>query len=73
MDNGKAFIGKDGRGRIEFNGNSGTIGDATGNMTIDLDDGLITSKRLALRAGFENDDSTDYIILDTTKNTTLPV
>ena len=45
MDNGMAFIGKDGRGRIDFNGNTGAISggyDSSGqnpNMTIDLDDG----------------------------------
>ena len=50
-DDGTAFIGKYGRGRIEFDGNSGTIGDATGNMTIDLDDGQINAKCFKLEAG----------------------
>ena len=50
-DDGTAFIGKYGRGRIEFDGNSGTIGDATGNMTIDLDDGQIDAKCFKLQAG----------------------
>jgi hypothetical protein len=46
MDDGKAFIGKAGKGRIEFNGNNGWIQsmsystDKTG-MRIDLDDGII--------------------------------
>lgn len=50
-DDGTAFIGKYGRGRIEFDGNSGTIGDATGNMIIDLDDGQINAKCFKLEAG----------------------
>lgn len=46
MDDGKAFIGKNGKGRIEFDGNNGWIQsmsysmDKTG-MRIDLDDGII--------------------------------
>lgn len=45
---GTAFIGKSGRGRIKFNGNSGTITSASyeqtkesAGMKIDLDDGII--------------------------------
>lgn len=74
MDNGTAFLGKDGEGRIDFNGNTGKIYSQTGaGMEIDLDDGLIISKKLSLRAGFESTSSTDYIILDTTKTTKLPI
>ena len=46
-------LGKSGEGRIDFNGNTGKIYSQTGaGMEIDLDDGLITSKRLELKAGF---------------------
>ena len=70
MDNGKAFIGKNGEGRIDFNGNNGKIYSHTGaGMEIDLDDGLITSERLSLRAGFNGISSTNYIILDTDNKT----
>ena len=50
MSNGKAFIGKQGRGRLEFDGNRGTISSALYNntasghkkgMLIDFDDGKI--------------------------------
>ena len=51
MDNGMAFIGKDNCGRINFDGDSGIIGDATGNMTIDLDDGQINARCFKLEAG----------------------
>jgi hypothetical protein len=47
-DDGTAFIGASGAGRIEFNGNDSTIKDALGNMTIDLDDGLIDAKNFTL-------------------------
>jgi hypothetical protein len=50
LDDGTAFIGKQGKGRIEFNGNSGQIksmsysqSGGTG-MLIDLDDGVIEMK-----------------------------
>ena len=47
--NGTAFIGKVGAGRIEFNGNSSTIKSSSDNgMTIDLDDGKITAKKFTL-------------------------
>ena len=72
MDNGKAFLGKNGEGRIDFNGNNGKIYSQNGaGMEIDLDDGLITSKKLSLRAGFDTS-TTNYIILDTQKTTKLP-
>ena len=42
MDNGKAFLGKNGEGRIDFNGNNGKIYSQTGaGMEIDLDDGVV--------------------------------
>ena len=47
---GTAFIGKSGHGRIEFNGNNGTIKSASydnklyGGMLIDIDDGVIDIK-----------------------------
>ena len=56
-DDGTAFIGKTGRGRIEFNGNSGVIQsssyrvDGTG-MRIDMDDGEID-----MRGGYIDDTS----------------
>ena len=50
-EDGTAFIGKSGKGRIVFNGDDSTIKDASGNMTIDLDDGLIDSKNFMLQAG----------------------
>ena len=57
MDNGKAFIGKDGKGRISFNGNDGSISggyDSSGknpNMTINLSDGQINAECFKLEAG----------------------
>lgn len=72
MDNGTAFLGKSGEGRIDFNGNTGKIYSQTGaGMEIDLDDGLITSKRLELKAGFVNQNSTEYLILNTNSETNL--
>ena len=70
-DDGKAFLGKDGKGRIDFDGNSGKLYSKTGaGMEIDLDDGLITSKRLKLEAG--NLSSNKFIILNTDSDGTLP-
>ena len=70
-DDGKAFLGKDGKGRIDFDGDSGKLYSKTGaGMEIDLDDGLITSKRLKLEAG--NLSSNKFIILNTDSSGTLP-
>lgn len=72
MDNGTAFLGKSGEGRIDFNGNNGKIYSQTGaGMEIDLDDGLITSERLELKAGFVDQNSTEYLILNTNSETSL--
>ena len=73
-DDGTAFIGKYGRGRIEFDGNSGTIGDATGNMTIDLDDGQIDAQKFTLKAGdivTTKTNKTDYIVLNSVATSSL--
>jgi hypothetical protein len=49
-DDGTAFFGKDGRGRIYFNGNNATIQSASWNfnnpngMKIDLDDGILDTR-----------------------------
>jgi hypothetical protein len=46
-DDGSAFFGKDGKGRIELNGNESTISSSSYNngrgkgMLIDLDDGVL--------------------------------
>ncbi len=50
-DDGTAFIGKDGSGRIEFNGTSSIIKDSGNNMTINLNEGIIDAKRFQLTAG----------------------
>jgi hypothetical protein len=43
MEDGTAFIGKSGAGRIEFNGTNSTIKSSNNNMSIDLDNGLINA------------------------------
>lgn len=70
MDNGKAFIGKDGKGRISFNGNNGSISggyDSSGknpNMTINLSNGQIDAETFCLKAGAGD----KKIILQTAQN-----
>ena len=66
-DNGKFFIGKYNKGRINFDGDSGIIGDATGNMTIDLDDGQINARCFKLEAGSGN----EKVILQTANDGSL--
>jgi hypothetical protein len=69
-DDGTAFIGKSGSGRIEFNGEKGIIKspDDKG-MVIDLDDGKITSEKFDLKVGKFNNDEDKYIYLSSTHNT----
>ena len=70
---GKAFIGKSGRGRIRFDGNSGTIASASyyatrenqqsagdAGMLIDLDDGYIDIKGVAVAADPDYTGSVTY-------------
>lgn len=84
-DNGTAFIGKSGSGRIEFLGDSGTITSPGGmtidlekgtitspekeGMTIDLDNGKITSKKFDLKVEPFGDNKEKYIYLSSTHNT----
>ena len=66
-DDGTAFIGKSGSGRIEFDGEKGIIKspDDQG-MVIDLDDGKITSEKFDLKVGKFNNDEDKYIYLSST-------
>lgn len=68
-DDGTAFIGKSGSGRIEFDGKKGIIKspDDQG-MVIDLDDGKITSEKFDLKVGKFNNDEDKYIYLSSTHN-----
>ncbi len=79
-DNGTAFLGKSGKGRIYFNGNSGIIESAgdTG-MKIDLSNGLIQATNFKLEAnnilldsaatnGYLLKIGTDKMTLDSTGN-----
>ena len=65
-DDGTAFIGKSGSGRIEFDGNKGIIKspDSQG-LVIDLDDGKITSEKFDLKVGKFNNEN-EYIYLSST-------
>lgn len=65
-DDGTAFIGKSGGGRIEFDGNKGIIKspDSQG-LVIDLDDGKITSEKFDLKVGKFNNEN-EYIYLSST-------
>lgn len=65
-DDGTAFIGKSGGGRIEFDGNKGIIKspDSQG-LIIDLDDGKITSEKFDLKVGKFNNEN-EYIYLSST-------
>ena len=64
-DNGTAFIGKSGSGRIEFEGDKGIIKspDSQG-MTIDLNDGKITSEKFYLKAGIKDETKNEQIIIN---------
>lgn len=71
---GTAFIGKSGRGRIKFDGNTGTITSASyeqakdsSGMKIDLDDGIIDMK------GAKIDATTGKYIADTASHIHLDV
>lgn len=71
-DNGTAFLGIDGKGRIEFNGTSGIIqsanydnNDETG-MQIDLSEGKINAHNFTLKAG--NSDTGSLTITTTNSN-----
>lgn len=71
---GTAFIGKSGRGRIKFNGNTGTITSASyeqtkesAGMMIDLDDGVIDMRGAKL-----DTDSGEYVA-DTNSNIHIDV
>ena len=68
-DDGTAFIGKSGSGRIEFDGEKGIIKspDDQG-MIIDLNDGKITSEKFDLKVGKFNNDEDKYIYLSSTHN-----
>ena len=65
-DDGTAFIGKSGGGRIEFDGEKGIIksSDSQG-LVIDLDDGKITSEKFDLKVGKFNNEN-EYIYLSST-------
>lgn len=65
-DDGTAFIGKSGGGRVEFDGNKGIIKspDSQG-LVIDLDDGKITSEKFDLKVGKFNNEN-EYIYLSST-------
>lgn len=75
-DDGTAFIGKDGLGRIEFNGTSGTISGGFNtnrknpNMIINLSNGQINAEHFTLKAG--DLDDTQFIVLNTESSTLLP-
>lgn len=71
---GTAFIGKSGRGRIKFNGTSGTITsasyeqtDKSAGMMIDLDDGVIDMR------GVTYDDESEKYKKDTSSNIHIDV
>ena len=58
LDDGTAFIGKSGAGRIEFNGNTGTIQSSKYDKTtrtgtlLDLDDGLLVTGNIEALSGY---------------------
>ena len=62
--NGTAFLGKEGRGRINFDGNNGIIqsaaNDSGAQMTIDIDDGIIE----ILGARSNNEQAKIYMSID---------
>ena len=65
MDNGKAFIGKSGEGRIEFDCSEGeAIIQSPYNMSINLTSGQINAKTFSLKAG-EDD---EFLVLQTSTN-----
>ena len=65
MDNGKAFIGKSGEGRIEFDCSEGeAIIQSPYNMSINLTSGQINAKTFSLEAG-EDD---EFLVLKTSTN-----
>lgn len=70
-DDGTAFIGKAGKGRIEFDGDSGIIKSAgeTG-MTINLADGKIQSQNFELKVGTADNDNS---IIITSNNNSKPL
>lgn len=77
--NGKAFIGKEGRGRIEFDGNNGTIYSAmrenNSGMKIDVDDGIIDilgpNKKGRVYLSIDGSSSSPYFLLKSTNGKTL--
>lgn len=83
--NGKAFIGKEGRGRIEFNGNDGTISSSSeirsqtgAGMVIDIDDGIIemlgprdNNKQAKIYMSIDGSSSKPYFMLKSKNGTTL--
>lgn len=71
---GTAFIGKSGRGRIQFNGDKGTITSASyeqakesAGMMIDLDDGVIDMR------GAKLDETSGKYVADTSSNVHIDV
>lgn len=68
-EDGTAFLGKSGRGRIEFKGDSGIIKSPdNAGMSIDLDDGIITSENFTLAAGKINGNGSEFINITTGAN-----
>lgn len=69
---GTAFIGKSGAGRIEFDGSEGIIEsgayDAGQGMSINLKEGTINAHQFTLSAGDNVIDATDYLRLTTNVN-----
>lgn len=79
---GTAFLGKEGHGRIEFDGNNGTItsaiNDSGAKMTIDIDDGIIeilgarvNDKQAKVYISIDGSSSKPYFMLKSTNGTTL--
>lgn len=80
--NGTAFLGKEGQGRIYFDGNHGTISsaidDSGAGMTIDIDDGIIemlgprtNNKQAKIYMSIDGSSSKPYFMLKSKNGTTL--
>lgn len=74
-DNGTAFIGKPGSGRIEFNGEKGVITsnryiDEKGGLYLDLDDGYFAAMSPTEIEGYNGDITTGYLIINSAHPTT---
>lgn len=80
--NGTAFLGKEGQGRINFDGNHGTISSATDSsgagMVIDIDDGVIemlgprvNDKQAKIYMSIDGSSLKPYFMLKSKNGTTL--